>query len=173
MNPPRTRALDANTPPPGWRSWRAVMARALRQAWFAGKAGEDPVGALVIEAATGRILAQACNASIGLNDPTAHAEILAIRQAGQALGNYRLGGCILAVTLEPCLMCVGAVIHARLDGVVFGALDPKAGALVSNLDGAALPFANHRPAVLGGVLAHECGATLSRFFSARRKARGA
>jgi len=147
------------------------MARALRQAWISGKAGEAPVGALVVEAATGRIVSQAGNAPIRLSDPTAHAEILAIRDAGRALGNYRLGGCLLVVTLEPCLMCVGAVIHARLDGVVFGARDPKAGALVSNLDGAALPFANHRPAILEGVLASECGATLSRFFASRRKAR--
>lgn len=145
------------------------MARALRQAWLAGRHGEAPVGAVVIDAASGKLLAEACNSPIGLNDPTAHAEILALRRAGQALGNYRLAGAILAVTLEPCLMCLGAMVHARIGGLVFGARDPKAGAVVSNLDGPALPFLNHRFPVLGGILEDECGATLTRFFAARRK----
>jgi len=166
--PPLSAALFA-LPPPGWKSWRLVMTRALKQAWLAGKSGEAPIGAVVIDAATGRILAEACNGPIAGNDPTAHAEILALRQAGEALGNYRLSGTILAVTLEPCLMCLGAMVHARIGGLVFGARDPKAGAVLSNLDGLNLPFLNHRFPVLEGVLADECGATLSRFFSARRK----
>jgi len=145
------------------------MARALKQAWQAGRRGEAPVGAVVIEIATGRILAEAGNASIARNDPTAHAEILAMRQAGQALGNYRLNGTLLAVTLEPCLMCLGAMVHARIGGLVFGARDPKAGAVVSTLNGLDLPFLNHRIPVMEGVLAGECGQTLTRFFAVRRK----
>ena len=148
------------------------MTRALKQAWRAGHEGEAPVGAVVVEMATGRILAEARNAPIALHDPTAHAEILALRQAGQALGNYRLNGTILAVTLEPCLMCLGAMVHARIGGLVFGARDAKAGAVVSTLDGLALPFLNHRFPVMEGVLAEECGGTLTRFFAARRKAKG-
>jgi len=161
--------LDAHRPPPGWPSWRLVMTRALRQAWSAGRSGEAPVGALVLDPVDGRILAEAGNASIARSDPTAHAEILALRAAGQALGNYRLGGAILVVTLEPCLMCLGAMVHARIGGLVFGAFDPKAGAVRSNLDAAALPFLNHRFPVLGGLLEKECGATLTRFFASRRK----
>ena len=147
-------------PPPGWKSWRLVMTRALKQAWQAGRRGEAPIGAVVIDAASGRVLAEACNSPIASHDPTAHAEMLALRQAGAALGNYRLAGAILAVTLEPCLMCLGAMVHARIGGLVFGARDPKAGAVVSNLDGPSLPFLNHRFPVLEGVLAEECGATL-------------
>jgi len=158
-----------NQPPPGWKSWRLVMTRALKQAWLAGRRGESPVGAVVIDAASGRLLAEACNGPIGSSDPTAHAEMLALRLAAQNLGNYRLSGTILAVTLEPCLMCLGAMVHARIGGLVFGARDPKAGAVVSNLDGLALPFLNHRFPVLGGVLEGECGATLTRFFAGRRK----
>jgi tRNA(adenine34) deaminase len=145
------------------------MTRALRQAWLSGKRGEAPVGAVVIEAATGRVLGEAGNGPIGLSDPTAHAEILALRRAGENLENYRLTGTILAVTLEPCLMCLGAMVHARIAGLVFGARDPKAGAVVSNLDGLTLPFLNHRFPVIEGILAGECGATLSRFFAGRRK----
>ncbi|MFP5222133.1 MAG: tRNA adenosine(34) deaminase TadA [Acidobacteriota bacterium] len=158
-----------NQPPPGWSSWRLVMTRALKQAWLAGRRGEAPVGAVVIEAATGRVLAEACNGPIGASDPTAHAEILALRQASAAIGNYRLNGAILAVTLEPCLMCLGAMVHARIGGLVIGAPDPKAGAVFSRMDGLALPFLNHRFPVLSGILAGECGATLTRFFAGRRK----
>lgn len=147
------------------------MTRALKQAWLAGRRGEAPVGAVVVEAATGRLLAEACNGPIGASDPTAHAEILALREAGRALGNYRLNGAILAVTLEPCLMCLGAMVHARIGALVYGAPDPKAGAVASAMQGLALPFLNHRFPVLGGVLAGECGATLTRFFAARRKDR--
>jgi tRNA(adenine34) deaminase len=147
------------------------MTRALRQAWLAGKHGEAPVGAVVLSAHTGEVLGEAGNGPIGLSDPTAHAEILALRRAGETLGNYRLTGTILAVTLEPCLMCLGAMVHARVGGLVFGARDPKSGAVVSNLEGLALPFLNHRFPVIEGILAGECGATLSRFFAGRRKER--
>lgn len=149
-------------------TWRELMGLAFDQACLAAKAGETPVGAVLL-GPDGEVLASAHNRSIGLHDPTAHAEILCLREAGQKLGNYRLSGSILAVTLEPCLMCVGALVHARVAGIVFAAADPKAGALVSNLDAAALPFLNHRPWVLQGVLAEECGALLKRFFLARRK----
>ncbi|MBA4358090.1 MAG: nucleoside deaminase [Humidesulfovibrio sp.] len=147
------------------------MALALDEACAAAHKAETPVGAVLV-AADGTILARAHNQNITLYDPTAHAEVLCLREAGRKLGNHRLSGSILAVTLEPCLMCVGALIHARVAGVVFAALDPKAGALVSNLDvrdARSLPFLNHRPWVLQGVMAEECGALLKRFFLARRK----
>ena len=144
------------------------MSLALAEACLAAQENEPPVGAVLI-AADGGLLASAHNSNIALNDPTAHAEILCLRQAGQKLGNHRLTGAILAVTLEPCLMCVGALIHARVAGVVFATADPKAGALVSNLDARTLPFVNHRPWILQGVLAEDCGALLKRFFLARRK----
>lgn len=157
--------------PPGHESgqtWRSLMGMAFGEACLAAQEGETPVGAALI-GADGRILARAHNRTISLNDPTAHAEVLCLREAGARLGNYRLTGSILAVTLEPCLMCVGALLHARVAGIVFAAPDPKAGALVSNLDGSNLPFANHRPWVIGGVLAEDCAALLKRFFLARRK----
>lgn len=153
--------------PPG-TSWRALMSPAFDEACAAAREGEVPVGAVLVDAG-GRVLARAHNRTIGLSDPTAHAEILCLRQAGQALGNYRLTGTILLVTLEPCLMCVGALVHARVAGIVFAAPDPKAGALVSGLDATALPFLNHRPWVLRGVLEEDCSALLKRFFLARRK----
>lgn len=144
------------------------MAFAFDEACLAAAEGEAPVGAALIDA-QGRLLARAHNQPIALNDPTAHAEVLCLRAAGARAGNHRLVGSILAVTLEPCLMCVGALLHARVAGIVFAAHDPKAGALVSNLDGANLPFANHRPWVLQGVMAEDCAALLKRFFLARRK----
>jgi tRNA(adenine34) deaminase len=149
-------------------TWRGFMDLALAEAQQAANCGEAPVGAVLLSP-RGEVLASARNESIGLNDPTAHAEILCLRRAGERLANYRLTGSILVVTLEPCLMCLGALLHARVAGVVFGAADPKAGALVSNLDGAALPFANHRLWVIPGVLAEECGGLLKRFFLQRRK----
>lgn len=157
--------------PPGHergQTWRSLMAVAFDEACLAASEGDTPVGAALI-GADGTLLARAHNKSIVLNDPTAHAEVLCLRMAGAHLGNHRLGGSILAVTLEPCLMCLGALLHARVAGVVFAASDPKAGALVSNLDGANLPFANHRPWVLQGVMAEDCAALLKRFFLARRK----
>lgn len=144
------------------------MALAFDEALCAAREDEAPVGAVLL-GADGDILARAHNRNIGLCDPTAHAEILCLREAASKLGNHRLNGAILAVTLEPCLMCVGALVHARVAGVVFAASDPKAGALVSNLDVCTLPFLNHRPWILQGVMAEECGALLKRFFLARRK----
>ncbi len=144
------------------------MSLAFDEACQAAREGEVPVGAVLVSA-SGQVLARAHNATIGAHDPTAHAEIACLRRAALAAGNYRLPGSVLVVTLEPCLMCVGALVHARVAGVVFAAPDPKAGALVSNLDAAALPFLNHRPWVLQGVLAEDCSALLKRFFLSRRK----
>jgi tRNA(adenine34) deaminase len=144
------------------------MTVAFHEACQAAREDEAPIGAALI-GPDGALLARAHNRSIALNDPTAHAEVLCLREAGQSLGNHRLTGSILAVTLEPCLMCVGALLHARVAGVVYAAPDPKAGALVSNLDGARLPFANHRMWTLGGILAEDCSAQLKRFFLAKRK----
>lgn len=144
------------------------MSLAFNEALEAAREDEAPVGAVLL-AADGTLLARAHNRNISLCDPTAHAEILCLREAGQKLGNHRLSGSILAVTLEPCLMCVGALIHARVAGIVFGATDPKAGALVSNLDVRTLSFLNHRPWILQGILAEDCGTLLKRFFLARRK----
>lgn len=144
------------------------MSLAFDEACAAARENEVPVGAVLVDA-KGQLLARAHNQVIAQHDPTAHAEITCLRQAAKAAGNYRLTGSILAVTLEPCLMCVGALIHARVAGIVFAAPDPKAGALVSNLDAAALPFVNHRPWILQGVLGEDCSALLKRFFLARRK----
>lgn len=144
------------------------MSLAFDEACAAAREGEVPVGAVLVDS-KGQVLARAHNGVIGLNDPTAHAELLCLRRAGLAKGNYRLPGSVLLVTLEPCLMCVGALVHARVAGVVFASPDPKAGALVSNLDAAALPFLNHRPWVLQGVMDEDCSALLKRFFLARRK----
>jgi len=153
---------------PGFASFEAAMDQALAEARSAQSRGEVPVGALLVSD-KGVVLAAAHNAPIGASDPTAHAEILAIRRACAAAGNYRLVGAVLVVTLEPCLMCLGALLHARVAGIVFAAPDPKAGALVSNLDGANLPFSNHRPWVIQGVMTEDCSALLKRFFLARRK----
>jgi tRNA(adenine34) deaminase len=155
--------------PPG-HTWRGLMDLALAQAMAAGQEGEVPVGAVLVSA-EGRLLGAARNRTITDHDASAHAEILCLRQAGRLVGNHRLAGSILAVTLEPCLMCVGALIQARVAGVVFGAADPKAGALVSRLTPTDYAYANHAFAVLGGVLAEECGGLISRFFAARRKER--
>ncbi len=141
---------------------RAALAAARRGA----EQGEVPVGAVIVIG--GVMVAAAHNAPIAENDATAHAEVLAIREAGHRTGDYRLPGATLYATLEPCAMCCGAIVHARIDKVVFGALDPKAGAVWSQhrlLDDARL---NHRPAVVGGVLAAECAALLKEFFEARR-----
>ena len=146
---------------------RALMEQALACAREAEALGEVPVGAVLADAA-GAVLARAANAPIARNDPTAHAEMLALRAAGQVLGNYRFPGCVLYVTLEPCAMCVGALVHARVARVVYGAADPKTGACGSVFDLAATPKLNHQIEVTGGVLAEECGALLKRFFAARR-----
>ena len=146
-----------------------LMRECLREAEAAERAGEVPVGALVV--CEGRILARAHNASIATNDPSAHAEILALRAAGAALGNYRLTDAELFVSVEPCLMCVGAIIQARLQRVVFGCADPKAGALGGCFDFSRHPDLNHRFAVRRGVCETEARELLQRFFRARRAAK--
>ncbi len=146
--------------------WTAFMVTALEEARSAQREGEVPVGAVVVR--RGEVLARAGNRTIQTGDPTAHAEILALRQAAAALGNHRLLDCVLVVTLEPCLMCVGAILHARVAGVVFGTRDPKAGCLVSRLHTADLAWANHRFWVREGVLAEPCSAMLTAFFESRR-----
>lgn len=143
------------------------MRAALQLAEAAGAAGEVPVGAVVVDA-RGQCVGQGANAPIARHDPSAHAEILALRMAAGALGNYRLAGCSLYVTLEPCAMCAGAILHARISRLVFGAWDPKAGAVVSVYDLIANPQLNHRPQWTGGVLATECSAQLQTFFRQRR-----
>lgn len=143
------------------------MRRALRQARLAAAAGEVPVGA-VLAAADGRLLAEAHNAPVSLHDPTAHAEMLALRRAGAAAGNYRLGGCVLVVTLEPCAMCAAALTHARLAGVVYGAADALAGAVSSCAETLETPFFPHRVWHMGGIRAEECAAVLRDFFAVRR-----
>jgi tRNA(adenine34) deaminase len=145
----------------------AFMRLALEQAELARQAGEVPVGAVVVK--DGQVIAAGWNAPVASHDPTAHAEIVALRAASQARGNYRLDGCDLYVTLEPCAMCAGAMLHARLRRVVYGAPDPKTGAAGSVADLFADTRLNHRTAVTGGVLAAECGALLAGFFQSRRK----
>ena len=157
------------TPPPGWTAWEELMDEALKEARAARDLAEVPVGAVLVDN-DGAIIGRGRNGPIGASDPTAHAEIAAIRAACLKMNNYRLGGAILVVTLEPCLMCLGAAIHARLGGIVFGARDPKAGAIESRLDGPNLPFLNHRLPALGGILAEECGALLTDFFKEKRLA---
>lgn len=142
------------------------MQLALQLAEQAALAGEVPVGAIVVK--DGEIIGRGHNAPITRHDPTAHAEIQAMRNAAQALGNYRLVGCTLYVTLEPCAMCSGAIQHARIARVVFGASDPKTGACGSVIDLMAETRLNHHAVIERGVLAAECGAMLSQFFAGRR-----
>jgi len=142
------------------------MRAALELARQAAAAGEVPVGAVVVK--DGEIVGRGFNAPISRHDPSAHAEMLALRDAAQRLGNYRLVGCELFVTLEPCLMCAGAIMHARIARVVYGASDPKTGACGSVLDAFAELRLNHHAEVAGGVLAEECGLVLSSFFALRR-----
>lgn len=142
------------------------MRAALELARQAEQAGEVPVGAVVVK--DGVIIGRGFNAPISRHDPSAHAEMLALRDAAQRVGNYRLVGCELYVTLEPCLMCVGAMFHARIARVVYGASDPKTGAAGSVLNVFEEERLNHHAVVQGGVLAAECGSVLSQFFAARR-----
>lgn len=144
------------------------MREAMALARTAEAAGEVPVGAVVV--CNGEIVGRGANGPIGRHDPTAHAEIVALRDAAARLGNYRLPGCVLYVTLEPCAMCAGAIMHARLAGVVYAARDPKTGVHGSVTDLFALDQLNHHTEVRGGVLAGECAAMLSGFFAARREA---
>lgn len=146
---------------------QSFMQLALDLAHAAAKNGEVPVGAIVVK--DGVVIGQGSNSPIGLHDPTAHAEMIAMRQAAVHLGNYRLVGCTLYVTLEPCAMCSGAVQHARLAKLVYGASDPKTGACGSVINLMAESKLNHHTEVLGGILAKECGEVLSTFFKARRK----
>jgi tRNA(adenine34) deaminase len=143
------------------------MHEALGEARRAGDAGEVPVGAVVVR--DGVVIAATANRTARDQDPTAHAELLAVRAAAAAVGSWRLGGCALYVTLEPCAMCAGALVLARIDRVVFGAWDDKAGMAGSVGDLLRHPRLNHRPEVLGGVLAEECGAPLREFFRRRRE----
>ncbi|NRR32307.1 tRNA adenosine(34) deaminase TadA [Oxalobacteraceae bacterium] len=144
------------------------MRQALEQAQLACGEGEVPVGAVVVK--DGVVIARGYNQPIGRHDPTAHAEIVALRAAAEVLGNYRLPGCELYVTLEPCVMCSGAMMHARLARVVFGAPDPKTGACGSVLNLFGHGQLNHHAEAVGGVLAEECGGLLKSFFAARRAA---
>jgi tRNA(adenine34) deaminase len=143
------------------------MELALAEAALAADAGEAPVGAVIVR--DGRVLASAHNEREALHDPTAHAEMIAITQAAAALGGWRLDGCTLYVTLEPCPMCAGAVVQARLPLVVYGAADPKAGAVRSLFRLVDDPRLNHRAEVIEGVLAERCGRILSDFFQRRRQ----
>lgn len=145
---------------------RAWMSEALAEARAAAEAGEVPIGAVVVH--EDRIVARGQNRTLRAVDPTAHAEVVALRAAAEALGNYRLNGCTLYVTLEPCAMCAGAMIHARLDRLVFAAPDPKTGACGSVLDVLNHPRLNHQMQVEQGVLAEECAALLRNFFRQRR-----
>ncbi|PHV07315.1 tRNA adenosine(34) deaminase TadA [Janthinobacterium sp. BJB412] len=147
---------------------QAFMREALEQAQHAWNLGEVPVGAVVVK--DGVVIARGYNQPIDKHDPTAHAEIVALRAAAEVLGNYRLPGCELYVTLEPCLMCSGAMMHARLARVVFGASDPKTGVCGSVLNLFEPSQLNHHAEAVGGVLADECGAMLKGFFAARRAA---
>lgn len=142
------------------------MKEALAEALIAWKKGEVPVGAIVVS--EGRILARAHNSPVASQDPSAHAEMLALRKAAQMLGNYRLTGAELFVTLEPCVMCAGAIVHARLSRIVFGARDPKNGAAVSLYRILTDERLNHRVAITEGILRGECGEILSRFFREKR-----
>jgi tRNA(adenine34) deaminase len=143
------------------------MRHALRLAGRAGAEGEVPVGAVLIK--DGEVVGEGWNRPIAAHDPSAHAELLSLRAAAAAVGNYRLLDTILYVTLEPCVMCAGAIIHARVARVVYGASDPKTGAAGGAVDIFAAPFVNHRVAVEGGVMAEECGRVLTEFFKERRR----
>lgn len=152
----------------GWNSWEDVMRLAMHEAERGASLGEVPVGALLLDK-SGAVIARAHNGPIGLNDPTAHAEIRCLREAGMRRKNYRIEQTTMVVTLEPCLMCVGALAHARIKTLIFGAYDPRGGAVMSQLRGLELPFLNHRVGVLDGILASECGDILRSFFRSRRK----
>jgi tRNA(adenine34) deaminase len=145
---------------------RQFMQQALEQAGLAALAGEVPVGAVIVR--NGEVMAKAFNQPITNHDPSAHAEMLALRQAALSEQNYRLPGTTLYVTLEPCTMCAGAMLHARVDRIVYGAADPKTGAAGSVLDVFSLKQLNHQTIIEGGVMGQECGQLLREFFKERR-----
>ena len=148
----------------------ALMRAAIAEALRARDAGEVPIGAVVAvdDATGGQIVGRGYNQPISASDPTAHAEIVAIRDAASRAANYRLTGAILCVTIEPCLMCVGAMVHARIGTVVYGAAEPKSGALGSTVRGSDLPGLNHRFQIVSGVLEAECRDLVQAFFKERR-----
>ena len=152
------------------QSTEIFMREALELARKAAAAGEVPVGAVVVSA--GQVIGRGFNQPISGHDPTAHAEIVALRDAAQHMGNYRLGDCELYVTLEPCVMCSGAIMHARIARVVYGARDPKTGACGSVVDLFAETRLNHHTSVTGGVLADDAAQLLQQFFAARRRGNG-
>jgi tRNA(adenine34) deaminase len=143
-----------------------LMKAALEEAHRARELGEVPIGAVV--AMDGVVVGRGFNQPISSGDPTAHAELVAIREAARATGNYRLTGATLVVTIEPCLMCVGALVHARIGTVVYGAAEPRSGALVSAIRGAELPGQNHRFEIVGGIREAECRAIMQTFFRDKR-----
>ena len=143
-----------------------LMDAALEQARLAAAAGEVPIGAVVCVGED--IVGRGFNQPIGARDPTAHAEVIAMREAARRIGNYRLTGATLCVTIEPCLMCVGALVHARIARLVYGAMEPKSGAVVSAVRGGELPGLNHRFDVVSGVREDECRELMRAFFLARR-----
>ena len=145
----------------------SFMRSALSEAREARRRGEVPVGAVVVQ--DGAVVGEGFNQPIGSHDPTAHAEIVALRDAGRRTGNYRLTGATLYVTIEPCQMCVGAMIHARIARVVYGATEPRAGAIESAMRAHEHPSLNHRMTAEGGVLADECRAVMQGFFQERRE----
>ncbi|MDO5499412.1 MAG: tRNA adenosine(34) deaminase TadA [Propionibacteriaceae bacterium] len=147
--------------------WNAAMDRALAEAFLAREHGDVPIGAAVVDP-SGAIVASAHNERELTADPTAHAEVLALRRGAARVGEWRLDGHTLVVTLEPCTMCAGALVLARVERVVFGAYDPKAGAIASLFDVVRDPRLNHRPEVIGGMRADECAAPLLEFFGRHR-----
>lgn len=163
--------MDALPPPaltnPVYLRHRHWMAQAMALAAAAGDAGDVPVGAVVVDEGN-RLVAEGANRREQDGDPTAHAEVLALRAAGRALGSWHLGECTLYVTLEPCPMCAGAIVLSRLGTLVYGAADPKAGAIRSVLNLPASPAANHRPQVVAGILAEPCRQQLQQWFAQRR-----
>ena len=148
-------------------SHETFMEAAIEQARLAVAAGEVPIGAVLV--VNGAIVSRAYNQPITSVDPTAHAEVIVLREAARAAGNYRLTDATVYVTLEPCLMCVGALVHARVREVVYGAAEPKTGALVSSIRALESPGLNHRFAVTGGVLEEQCRTLVQEFFRARRR----
>jgi tRNA(adenine34) deaminase len=147
--------------------WDAAFDLALTRAYAAVEHGDVPIGAVLLDPG-GQVIANAGNERELTGDPTAHAEIVVLRRGAQARGEWRLEGCTLVVTLEPCTMCAGAIVQARVATVVFGAYDPKAGAIASLFDVVRDPRLNHRPEVIGGIRAEDCAAPLLGFFESRR-----